>query len=49
MFVWKTQVRFLVIQAFSLLNCIQTEYGTHPAAYLMGTRLSFHGVKAEGA
>jgi hypothetical protein len=34
---------------FSLLHCVQTDSGAHPAFYPMGTGVSFHGGKAAGA
>jgi hypothetical protein len=34
---------------FSLLHCVQTDTGAHPASYLLGTRCCFPRAKMAGA
>jgi hypothetical protein len=46
---WTARVRFLALQDFSLLYCVQTDTGVHPASYSMGTEGYFFGSKAAGA
>jgi len=47
---WTIGVCFLAGAGnFSVLHCIQTGSGAHPATYQMGTRVSFPRHKAAGA
>jgi hypothetical protein len=38
---WMAGVQFLVMQDFSLLHSVQTDYGAHPASYPIGPGGSF--------